>query len=127
MGTLVISFAPSKKTLSKSTPKPALQPEDQVSHLESIEAPAGVSEVSSSIEQGVPQDSLNAMKSRYLAKLRHYVESAKFYPRLAKSQTPILVRVDQKTTYEWVAKLLDHLQKHQCLNVQLVQQLQRTQ
>lgn len=92
---------PQKKTQSKPTPKPALQPEaplmdervddvmemqpeDQVSHLESIEAPAGVSEVSSSIEQGVPQDSLNAMKSRYLAKLRRYVESAKFYPRLAK-------------------------------------------
>lgn len=50
-----------------------------------------------------------------------------FLKGMGTSQTPILVRVDQKTTYEWVAKLLDHLQKHQCLNVQLVQQLQRTQ
>lgn len=50
-----------------------------------------------------------------------------FLEKIPNPKVPIIVRVDHKTTYEWVAKLLDYLQKHQCLNVQLVQQLQSTQ
>lgn len=91
---------PVSKAISQTQPQPIPEaPVVDESIDETIDTEpderGGAPEVSSTRELGVPPDSLNAIKSRYLAKLRRYVESVKSYPRLAhrlKQQGRVTVR-----------------------------------